>query len=280
MSQTTRKTARLVQYALLMALLAVLGFTPLGFIMVPPVSITILHIPVILGAVLFGPGCGALLGFEFGLISMVRAIMAPTPPIDMLFSPAASGAPVQSIVHVHPSARPARRDRGARSSSRSKSSSGRNRLPRGSRRRPPPSATRSGCSAACGISSRPCAAPGLFGHRGRQRPARIGRRHPFDGAHLPAAAEIPQIGEVSPVKEIAITEIENLKIGCAQDPEAATGCTVLLCERGAPAGRGRARRAAPLPRKPAFYSPPPPPRAPSRCSCRGAARSGWARRTA
>lgn len=98
MSQTTRKTARLVQYALLMALLAVLGFTPLGFIMVPPVSITILHIPVILGAVLFGPGCGALLGFEFGLISMVRAIMAPTPPIDMLFSPAASGAPVQSIV--------------------------------------------------------------------------------------------------------------------------------------------------------------------------------------
>ena len=56
MSQTTRKTARLVQYALLMALLAVLGFTPLGFIMVPPVSITILHIPVILGAVLFGPG--------------------------------------------------------------------------------------------------------------------------------------------------------------------------------------------------------------------------------
>ena len=98
MSQTTRKTARLVQYALLMALLAVLGFTPLGFIMVPPVSITILHIPVILGAVLFGPGCGALLGLEFGLISMVRAIMAPTPPIDMLVSPAASGAPVQAIV--------------------------------------------------------------------------------------------------------------------------------------------------------------------------------------
>ena len=89
MSQTTRKTARLVQYALLMALLAVLGFTPLGFIMVPPVSITILHIPVILGA---------LLGLEFGLFSVVRAIMAPTPPIDMLFSPAASGAPVQSIV--------------------------------------------------------------------------------------------------------------------------------------------------------------------------------------
>lgn len=98
MSQTTQKTARLVQYALLMALLAVLGFTPLGFVIVPPVSITIMHIPVILGAVLFGPGCGALLGLEFGLISMVRAVMTPTPPIDMLFSPAASGAPFWSVV--------------------------------------------------------------------------------------------------------------------------------------------------------------------------------------
>lgn len=38
------------------------------------------------------------------------------------------------------------------------------------------------------------------------------------------------------MKEIAITEIENIKIGCAEDLEAGTGCTVILCERGAPAG--------------------------------------------
>lgn len=38
------------------------------------------------------------------------------------------------------------------------------------------------------------------------------------------------------LKEIPISEIENLKIGHAQDYENATGCTVLLFEEGAPAG--------------------------------------------
>ena len=37
-------------------------------------------------------------------------------------------------------------------------------------------------------------------------------------------------------KEIPISEIENVKIGHAQDYENATGCTVILCEKGAPAG--------------------------------------------
>lgn len=36
--------------------------------------------------------------------------------------------------------------------------------------------------------------------------------------------------------EINITEIENIKIGSAENMEAATGCTVIICERGAPAG--------------------------------------------
>ncbi len=51
------------------------------------------------------------------------------------------------------------------------------------------------------------------------------------------------------LKEIPITDIENIKIGHAQDYENATGCTVILCEKGAPpawtcaaAGRLRGRR--------------------------------------
>ena len=40
----------------------------------------------------------------------------------------------------------------------------------------------------------------------------------------------------TPMKEIPITNIENIRIGNAQDSEGATGCTVLLCEKGAPAG--------------------------------------------
>ena len=38
------------------------------------------------------------------------------------------------------------------------------------------------------------------------------------------------------MKEIPITNIENIRIGNAQDSEEATGCTVLLCEKGTPAG--------------------------------------------
>ncbi len=36
--------------------------------------------------------------------------------------------------------------------------------------------------------------------------------------------------------EIKINEIENVKIGSAEDKTAATGCTVIICEKGAPAG--------------------------------------------
>lgn len=38
------------------------------------------------------------------------------------------------------------------------------------------------------------------------------------------------------IKEIKITDIENIKIGHAQNEEAATGVTVCICEQGAPTG--------------------------------------------
>lgn len=38
------------------------------------------------------------------------------------------------------------------------------------------------------------------------------------------------------MKEIKITDIENIKIGNAENKEAATGCTVIICERGAVIG--------------------------------------------
>ena len=38
------------------------------------------------------------------------------------------------------------------------------------------------------------------------------------------------------LKKINNTEIENIRIGHAQDMEHATGCTVIICENGAPAG--------------------------------------------
>ena len=98
MSRTTGKTRKLVQLSLLIALEAVMAFTPLGFIMIPPISITILHIPVIIGAILMGPTYGGILGGAFGVLAMIKATFFAASPADLLFSPFLSGAPVQSLV--------------------------------------------------------------------------------------------------------------------------------------------------------------------------------------
>lgn len=98
MSESLAHTRRLTQLSLLIALQAVLAFTPLGFIMVPPVAITILHIPVIIGAVLMGPLYGGILGLSFGVMSMLKATFSAASPVDILFSPFISGTPLQSFI--------------------------------------------------------------------------------------------------------------------------------------------------------------------------------------
>jgi len=56
------------------AIIFILTFTPLGFPQIPFIgSATIIHIPVIIGAILMGPKYGAILGFMFGLSSMIFA---------------------------------------------------------------------------------------------------------------------------------------------------------------------------------------------------------------
>ncbi|MCL2356320.1 MAG: ECF transporter S component [Defluviitaleaceae bacterium] len=56
------------------AIIFLLTFTPLGFPQIPLIgSATIIHIPVIIGAILMGPKYGAILGFMFGLSSFIFA---------------------------------------------------------------------------------------------------------------------------------------------------------------------------------------------------------------
>lgn len=85
--------------ALLVSLELVLGFTPLGFVAIPPVSITTMHIPVIICSIILGPSAGAILGLTFGIISLISATTgASLSPIDLLFSPFASGHPIYSLI--------------------------------------------------------------------------------------------------------------------------------------------------------------------------------------
>jgi len=56
------------------AIIFLLTFTPLGFPQIPVIgSATIIHIPVIIGAIIMGPKYGAVLGFMFGLSSLIFA---------------------------------------------------------------------------------------------------------------------------------------------------------------------------------------------------------------
>ena len=98
MEKSSAQTRRIVQLAILIALEAVLTFTSLGFIMIPPISITLLHIPVIIGAILMGPSAGGILGLAFGLFSMLKASTAAASPADRAFSPFLSGSPLSSVV--------------------------------------------------------------------------------------------------------------------------------------------------------------------------------------
>ena len=73
-----QRVLRLTLAAFFVAIEIVLAITPLGYIPIGAISITTLHIPVILGGVLMGPGFGAMVGFVFGMTSMIRATMTPT----------------------------------------------------------------------------------------------------------------------------------------------------------------------------------------------------------
>lgn len=70
---------------LLAAISIVLGMTPLGFIQLPMIKATIMHIPVIIGAILAGPVAGAIIGLIFGLTSMMQNIIVPTSILSPAF---------------------------------------------------------------------------------------------------------------------------------------------------------------------------------------------------
>ena len=64
-----------------MSVVPFLGYIPLGFM-----NATIIHVPVIIGAIILGPKYGAYLGLVFGVTSLVKATIAPG-VTSFVFSP-------------------------------------------------------------------------------------------------------------------------------------------------------------------------------------------------
>ena len=75
MTNTSERTRKLVTLSLLTAITFFLGLTPLGFIRIGPLSITILCIPVIIGVIMEGLGAGLFLGAIFGITSLLQVFM-------------------------------------------------------------------------------------------------------------------------------------------------------------------------------------------------------------
>lgn len=80
------KTRNMAYFALFIAIELVLTMTPLGYIRTPMLSITLMHIPVIVCGAILGPAYGAGLGLLFGLTSVYNATTAPT-AASFVFSP-------------------------------------------------------------------------------------------------------------------------------------------------------------------------------------------------
>lgn len=69
---------RMAIIGVLSAISIMLSMTPLGFIPIGPTNATIMHIPVIIGAIIEGPVVGITVGFIFGATSLLKALTMPT----------------------------------------------------------------------------------------------------------------------------------------------------------------------------------------------------------
>ena len=86
MKQKTMDTRYMAMLAMLCGVLLVMGMTGIGFIPLPVIKATTMHIPVILGAVLLGPKAGGILGALFGMCSIWANTTTPG-LLSFAFSP-------------------------------------------------------------------------------------------------------------------------------------------------------------------------------------------------
>lgn len=75
---------RMAQLGVLSAIIIMMTFVPyIGYISYGPgLSITLIHIPVMIGAIVLGPSAGAILGGVWGISCIIKALTAPPSPLD------------------------------------------------------------------------------------------------------------------------------------------------------------------------------------------------------
>lgn len=74
---SSSKVQQITRMAILVAIIFLLSFTPLGYLVIGPIAATTIQMPVIVGAVLMGPAAGGVLGFFFGLSAIIKVLTMP-----------------------------------------------------------------------------------------------------------------------------------------------------------------------------------------------------------
>ena len=91
-TQKKLNVRRMTVISILSAVSIVLSMIPfVGYIPLGPVKATIMHVPVIIGAVIEGPVVGAAVGLIFGLTSLFKAFTEPTITSFCFMNPIISG---------------------------------------------------------------------------------------------------------------------------------------------------------------------------------------------
>lgn len=85
MYQKSRKAYRIAILGILSAIIIVQNFVPLlGYIPIPPLNPTIIHITVIIAALTLGTKDGMIIGGVWGISRFIKAFIAPASPLDLL----------------------------------------------------------------------------------------------------------------------------------------------------------------------------------------------------
>lgn len=79
MNKNKFSTKYLVEMALLVAIILLMAFTPIGYIKTAGLEITLIVVPVAVGAVTLGPTAGAILGGVFGWNNKLYPVLRNEP---------------------------------------------------------------------------------------------------------------------------------------------------------------------------------------------------------
>ncbi|MCO6017789.1 MULTISPECIES: ECF transporter S component [Carnobacterium] len=85
MQNRPNKTYRIAILGILTGIILIQNFVPfLGYIPIPPLNPTIIHITVIVAALTLGVKDGMIVGAVWGVIRLIKAFIMPSSPLDLL----------------------------------------------------------------------------------------------------------------------------------------------------------------------------------------------------